>query len=116
MARSEQDDLKAFRRVLGKRMDDLRRDREMDVKTVCTEMGWHKSEYSRKYRGETPLMDHEVVRLRRLLRATSPWPYVSIEEGLLLAALGMRTSEVLRRLSDINKILDGRSLESRTRD
>jgi transcriptional regulator with XRE-family HTH domain len=98
--------LRNYRQTLGERMDDLRRDRELSVKDICDALKWHKSEYSRKYRGITPLVDIEIVQLRALLKAPKGWPAISTEEGLLLEALGTRTAEILARITEINALLE----------
>jgi hypothetical protein len=98
--------LEAFRKTVGQRMDQLRRDRDLEAKQLYGDLGWDKGQYSRKYRGHTPLDDEDVVKLRRLLRAPTGWPYVSVEEGLLIDATKGRAAEMLRHLPEILKLLD----------
>ncbi len=105
-ARDEQV-LKELREAVGRRIDHLRQDRGMTAKALYGEMEWHKSEYSRKHRGLTPISDEEIVALRRILGAPSVgWPWVSQEEALLLEALGQRAAEVLKHLPKILDLLD----------
>jgi hypothetical protein len=110
MAKTKRDEkaLKDLRETRGRRIDELRRDRSMEAKALYDEMGWHKSEYSRKHRGKTPVDDAEVVMLRRILRAPTGWPDVSVEEGLIVEAFAGRAAEVLKNLPEILKLLDER--------
>lgn len=98
--------LKALRRIVGRRMDALRDDRGLDAKQLYIEMGWEKSAYSRKHRGLTKIEDDEIVLLQRILKEPHPWPFVSVEESLLLKALGGRAAEVLEHLPEIQALLD----------
>jgi hypothetical protein len=100
--------LLSLRKTIGKRLDDLRRDRGLEAKALYDDMNWHKSEYSRKHRGQTPISDEEIARLVRLLRAPKGWPYISVEEGLLVEALGSRAAEVLKYMHEILALLDER--------
>jgi len=50
--------------------------------------------------------DDEVVRLRSILNAPAPWPFISLEDIHLLKALGGRTAEVLEHLTEIVAVLD----------
>jgi hypothetical protein len=110
MTKTKRDEeaLRKLRVTIGRRLDDLRRDRKLEAKGLYGEMHWHKSEYSRKHRGQTPLDDEEIVMLRRILNAPTGWPHVSVEEGLLVEALGERAAEVLKNLPDILRLLDDR--------
>lgn len=105
-ARNGEKELAAFRKKVGGRVDQLRRERELEVKQLCDEMNWDKSEYSRKHRGLTTLTDIDVVKLRRILRAPTGWPYVSLEEGMLIDATKGRGAEMVRHMADILRLLD----------
>lgn len=98
--------LKRLRKLWGQRIDALREERGLAAKELYAEIGWHKSEYSRKHRGLTPLDDEEIVMLRRVLRAPTGWPHVSVEEAMLVEALGSRAARVLAKLPEILQLLD----------
>jgi hypothetical protein len=98
--------LKRMRREIGRRVDVLRGERGLEAKELYTDMGWDKSAYSRKHRGQAKIEDDEVIMLRRLLSAPYPWPYVTLEQAHLLNALGARTGEVLAHLEEITALLD----------
>lgn len=111
MPKTERDEraLADLRATVGRRIDQMRRDRSKEVKDLAAEMGWHKSEYSRKHRGQTPVKDEEVIMLRRILGAPSVgWPYISVEEALVVRALGHRAAEVVEHLQEIVELLDAR--------
>lgn len=99
-------DLQAFRKAVGARVDQLRRDRGLEAKQLYGDMQWDKGQYSRKHRGLTPLDDEDVVKLRRLLKAPAGWPFISIEEGLLIEATKGRAAEMLRHMPEILRLLD----------
>jgi hypothetical protein len=98
--------LTRMRREWGRRMDDLRCERGLAPKELYAALGWDKSAYSRKYRGGAKIEDDEVIILRRVLDAPAPWPYVSLEEALLLAAFPGRAAEVFTHLTEILALLD----------
>ena len=105
--------LREFRRELGRRMDHRRADRGLERKQLYEDMGWEKTAYSRKWRGETTIMDDEIVALRRVLDGPYGWPFISAEEGLLLEALRHRAPEALRHIQEIHALLDGHQVKKR---
>jgi hypothetical protein len=92
-------------RVIGRRIDDLRAEREKEAKELYGHMGWDKSEYSRKIRGLTAIAPGEAEEIADFLKAPKGWPYVSAEEGLLIEAMGPFAADVLRHLPEILALL-----------
>jgi hypothetical protein len=92
-------------RAIGRRVDDLRAERQMEAKELYAHMKWDKSEYSRKIRGLTAIAPGEAEVIADFLKAPKGWPYVSAEEGLLLEALGPFASDLLRHLPDVLALL-----------
>jgi hypothetical protein len=92
-------------KVIGRRIDDLRAERQIEAKELYGHMAWDKSEYSRKIRGLTAIKPGEAEKVALYLKAPKGWPYVSAEEGVLIEALGPFANDVLRHLSDILALL-----------
>lgn len=98
--------LRARRREIGQRVDRLRHERGVTVKSLSQDIGWdEKSQYSRKSRGLTPFSIEELDQLAAILKAPRGWPYVPTEEAMLLQALGQRAGEVLAHLPEILKVI-----------
>lgn len=93
------------KKVIGRRIDDLRAEREMEAKELYGHMGWDKSEYSRKIRGITAIKPGEAEKIAEYLKAPKGWPYVSSEEGQIIEALGPFATDVMRSLPEILAIL-----------
>lgn len=95
------------KKVIGRRIDDLRAERGMEAKELYGHMSWDKSEYSRKIRGLTTVTPGEAEKIAAFLRAPRGWPYVSHEEGQIIEILGPFATDVMRRIPEILELVRG---------
>lgn len=96
-------------KIIGPRINALRVERGFSAKAFYEEMDWEKGEHSRKVRGLTPIWGGEAGRAARILRAPRGWPYITVEEGMLLDALGDRAAQVLQHFGEILEMLHARN-------
>jgi transcriptional regulator with XRE-family HTH domain len=73
-------------RIIGRRINQRRVEKHLEVKQILDALGWDKGEYSRKTRGLAPLYLGEVSILWEILGNGEPgWPFVTVEELRALA-------------------------------
>lgn len=70
---------------IGRRIDRLRRDRGVEVKTICSALGLEKWDWSRKVRHKgSSFSIEEVARVADYLSAPYGWPFVPEEVGRMI--------------------------------
>lgn len=95
--------------VLGKRLDELRRSRDMKVERFCELMNepepgydnltkWDDGVYSRKHTGKTPIWGAEWGRIQKILDLPVGCPWIEESEARIVEA--MRANPAVRTLLD----------------